>query len=1763
MEPSTVDDQLEQDLERVRSRLLDLSSRNPLLNYSHPPAKSLRIVDEVPTLVLERLLSDGAFRFSALQGPDTPLTKARGRSKARTAVGRKVSAGALSDEQPATESDESTLQSQSNLERRAARRAARAEAEERTGALAKQLGVNPSYDLPAVTSSTAKAHADRRLQTLLPPDELEGRLQKLRATALTGIQESGANMLHLLFGFVEWTDVPGGRARLAPLVLLPVTLSRLELDDATHTYPYTIEASGEDWNTNVTLQEKCRKDFGFVLPNIEPEENLEGYFARVQAVLKSASAGWRVRRQLTLGLVSFGKILMWRDLDPATWPEESPLLGGSLLRQVIGRVEDENAQEDGAGTGGAAEYNIDKLGPECGPVPPIVVPADSSQHSVLVDVQRGRNLVVQGPPGTGKSQTITNIIAAAIASQKKVLFVAEKKAALEVVARRLADAGLGAFCLPLHSHTSNKREFLDGLKARIALSSLGNSDRDMAVIEARLSETRTELTGHAERLHAPFGALGDTPFVIFWRARRLGAELPEQATIALRSAAIPDAAALSPRQVAQHRDAMVAFAAAYSAAELDRRPGDTHPWDGLSHADLNFDDSEALLALAQRVRTALSDAKEAQQALQATMGGVKWPDTPAALVSLLTRCSELRAPGGAVPSGLIEAIQSRTGIKAVQAAIEATEVACRAWSNVAGPWGTPGAVSKPAATEFAERTEQAITTFGAGCTVAQVSTWIVSLRTAAAQLSDAETLGNALGVELGIREPLTLGSAFRLIEVALAAEQLPAGALELRSPALLTPNAVERITTLAARAAALIAGEDQNARFVHDARPSLAALREMGAALADAPRFLPTLLSGAYRRAVARYRQMGGSPGADRRTMMADVEALSLHVAAYDAFVNDPVLPLLFGASMDGVRSPFREAMAVVQWAQGAALKFRGTGELGRVLLETTRSGSPFAWSEAGARALSNPAAVASAAGLDAILQGMAGIAADHLGGWDAIPFAMARGRLEHSLTVARHGSGAAQSAALNDTQPLSDIQKLLAELRHAWAADLALFTHTETFEKLGMSLPPAATVGQSDVLTQLREALKYLHQLEEPEFTPDMIGWLAAGEQAPKVAALREKVTALRAKVMKAAAAEDEFVSAGAVDPTRWYGGSPSGVGLATRIARFDRAIGAAAALPRYVTLLRSKASVLAGPMPSSCTLLESGAIDARQLPATYDYLLARSLAAVVLREHPKLERFSGDLHERRRHEFAALDEQFIKLTQQVVAQRASTVPRIPGNRNGPVKDLSEQSLIEHEIDKTRRHIPIREMFKRAGNSIQSLKPCVMMGPQAVAQYLPPGHLHFDLVVMDEASQMRPEDALGAIARGSQLVVVGDPRQLGPSSFFASQSSDDDELDEVEAVLAADAKGMEGPRGALVIERSESILLAAARSYPLRMLRWHYRSRYPQLIAFSNQEFYNNELVLFPHPGCESLEDGLNFRPVDKAVYSAGTNIVEAEAIVKAVCEHAAESPQRSLLVVTMNQAQRELVDALVQGVEKDDLALAAFRARHESTLEPFAVKNLENVQGDERDNIYVSVTYGPNDRGTVSQNFGPINTVGGERRLNVLFTRAKFRIDVFCSFDPTTLRVSDSSPRGLCVLRDYLRFAQEKKLATGRFTAREPDSDFEIDVARALRAHGLEVHPQVGVAGYFLDLAVVDPNRPGRYILAVECDGATYHSAKSARDRDRLRQGILEGLGWNVHRIWSTDWFRDPRTETIKTVRRVEQLLAQKSSAPIPGRANTVVTA
>ncbi|MDB5696622.1 MAG: putative helicase-like protein [Sphingomonas bacterium] len=485
------------------------------------------------------------------------------------------------------------------------------------------------------------------------------------------------------------------------------------------------------------------------------------------------------------------------------------------------------------------------------------------------------------------------------------------------------------------------------------------------------------------------------------------------------------------------------------------------------------------------------------------------------------------------------------------------------------------------------------------------------------------------------------------------------------------------------------------------------------------------------------------------------------------------------------------------------------------------------------------------------------------------------------------------------------------------------------------------------------------------------------------------------------------------------------------------------------------------------------------------------------------------------------------------------------------PRGSQGEMGVLRSEFGKRTRHKALRRLFREAPQAIQRIKPVLLMSPISVAQYLTPGLLSFDLLVIDEASQVRPEDALGAIARARQIVVVGDQKQLPPSSFFDRLLADGDSEDAEEDSAGGDLLG-----GAAALGEMESILtLCEARGLPSRMLQWHYRSRDPSLMRVSNAEFYKDELVLPPSPLEKDPTYGLVFTKVAGAYDKGGRrdNRLEGEAVVARVAQHARATPDLSLGIVTFSHSQKNTIAELLELARRTDPVLDALL--REGRAEDVFVKNIENVQGDERDVILISVGYGPTQPGgrMAGASFGPVNGDGGERRLNVLFTRARLRCEVFASFDPADLDVSRATRDGPRVLKRFLDYAKTGQVAQPAATGGAADSAFEEDVAAVIASLGYLADPQVGSAGFRIDIGVRHPDRPGAYLLAVECDGAAYHGALWARERDRLRQDVLEHLGWRFHRIWSTDWFANRRAE-VDRLRTALTAARAAAETPVP---------
>lgn len=601
-----------------------------------------------------------------------------------------------------------------------------------------------------------------------------------------------------------------------------------------------------------------------------------------------------------------------------------------------------------------------------------------------------------------------------------------------------------------------------------------------------------------------------------------------------------------------------------------------------------------------------------------------------------------------------------------------------------------------------------------------------------------------------------------------------------------------------------------------------------------------------------------------------------------------------------------------------------------------------------------------------------------------------------------------------------------------------------------------------------------------------------------------------------------DEVVRVLTLDPTVFGESGLERAELGEMAARLGAMASSTDRYAAWTNLRRLEHRMTSAGVPDLMRRMQSGEFDGAAAAVELRFARAEQLWRVALASSPVLR----DMRLERRHElvetFTLLERK--RLLENVTGILAGHLAQVPQGAMGEMK------VIRGEIGKKRGHIAVRKLFSSAGTAVQRIKPVLLMSPISVAQYLPPGALTFDLLVIDEASQVRPEDALGAIARAKQIVVVGDQKQLPPSSFFDRLL--DDEAD--------DGPGEEGEEdllgGGAKISSMESILsLCEARGLGSRMLQWHYRSRDPSLIRMSNREFYDDELILPPSPLQNDPAYGLCFTRVD-GVYDKGgkrDNRKEGEAIVARVAEHARVHPELSLGIVTFSSAQKNLITELLELARRSDATLDGFL--REGQAEDLFVKNIENVQGDERDVILVSVCYGPATPGgrLASMTFGPVNLEGGERRLNVLFTRARVRCEVFASFDPGDIDPSRVSREGARILKRFLEFAKNGDMDDAKPTGEMADSPFEEDVADVIRSFGYLADPQVGSAGFRIDMGVRHPDRPGMYVLAVECDGATYHSALWARERDRLRQDVLQHLGWRFHRIWSTDWFYNRRAE------------------------------
>lgn len=1695
-----------QALSNLRMRLLDLTGRNRLINFRHTKTNSLRVIDELPNQLLDVLRSGIEMRFAPVPEPTEKEL---------------IKAGFIRYD------DES-------------QQIVRVRPDPSAEMWAKQIGLSTSFEVPeSSTDYVLGKHSDKVIQTLLYPYEMEARLKSLFDTSESAIQEMGANILYLAFGFIEWFESPNSEtARIAPLFLVPVRLHKGRLSPNTQTYEYAVSYSGEDIIPNLSLREKLRADFAMVLPDLDENTAPDDYLREVACLIRDCQPHWRVRRYISLALLNFSKMLMYLDLDPKHWPESANILSHPVVASFLsdsGRMEGQDVEAK-SDFGFGEEYCIDEI-QEIHSSYPLIEDADSSQHSALIDAIDGKNLVIEGPPGTGKSQTITNLIAAAMAKGKSVLFVAEKLAALEVVRRRLDAAGLGEFCLELHSHKSQKRKMLDEVQERLRKHGRYPAPQHIEIEIERYEELKTVLKDYAGKINRLWKNTGKTVHDIFMAATRY------RNAISLNPELLhPEGYHGRNYDIAVQRrneDHVQTYRKVYQAVSqqlgADAALQD-HPWYGVRNSDLQIFDLDRVKAVLSAWQRSLQECQE-QRTVIAEILGCDTETIVASRGDIQALLADLEALPPLKGDEVFQALPALRGniLKQVQFYLRLFEAIQADYISLARKTGSQVLQDLSVADDLVSGNEQLKQLVGRDVELGALAEAINRLAAIQKQLDQLDEylrdVSSALGEPAAKHLTVSASGLLEFNSVVKLVVSLHPALWKLRHEKFDNDELDELLPKLRA--------DLEELRKQHDKTRKVFALERISQG--DEIRRLGFILAqgGVFRWFSAKWRQArnellgyAANPQVKLPIMLGALDEAASFADQRVKLERNQAYNETLGEHMRGLDTNISALVSLRAWYKRVRQQY-GVG-----------FGPKVAIGDAILRLEPRIAAAMRSLHDRGIQKQLDGLLAD-LGRLQEVFAPVVELRADDTLLVGAHGiiprllsdltTAVQRCGPLTNDHALSmaaladRIEQIvtLKQQEDKWKAadfDAKLFQGR-------LRLNTGLNVDNSAGLSMLRNTLEIAVCVDRKLSSKALIQYIYNSPTEKTFNSLAQYTPILREVVRSERSDYEAYSMLVQLDRVAWL--SRSGDCLDALLTRNQRALEHGETLQNWLDYVRVRDQIDALGMSRLADAVENSQIGISEVEDAYRAGVYDILAREILREDPQLGRFSGLSHKAIQDKFKEYDINLKRLQCQHIAWKIDQAGIPEGERSVRVSELTDRALLEHECAKKSRHIPIRRLLRSAGKALVAMKPCFMMGPMSVAQYLEPGAFEFDLVVMDEASQIKPQDALGAIARGKQLVVVGDPKQLPPTSFF------DRIVDEEEAETG--------------IEESESILDATLQMFPVRRLRWHYRSQHENLIAFSNHFFYDSDLVLFPSPNKQTNDYGIHYSRLRRGCFVNRKNLDEAQTIADAVREHFQRRPEETLGVVAMNVEQRLHIERAIETLAKDDPLFQTWLDQDAVRQESLFVKNLENVQGDERDVIFISMTYGPPEPGAkVFQRFGPINSDLGWRRLNVLFTRAKKRMHIFSSMGPEDIVIGPTTKRGVQALRDFLSYCETGILhRTEHNTDRGPDSDFEIAVMAALRDAGFECVPQVGVAGFFIDVAVVDPGNPGRYLMGIECDGATYHSAKSARDRDRLRQTILERLGWRIRRIWSTDWFKNPHAELRPIIRELQEL--QSPVAPI----------
>jgi polyhydroxyalkanoate synthesis regulator phasin len=1543
------------------------------------------------------------------------------------------------------------------------------------------------------------AHAARspRADEIVARGELNARrisriLDNLAKKSNAEFQDKALRILYLAAGFLDWVDPARDESLSSPLILVPVELRR-----ETARHPYRLYfVDDEEIVINPSLTEKLRRDVKLELPEDWAWEDKPVEQELDEIAEAIGSSGWSVRRDAAIGLFSFQKYVMYRDLlDNEDTIAAHPVVASLAEGKLVGEL-------------GASEGEIPALEQLDEVQPPetdfSILDADATQRRCLEVARRGQSFVMQGPPGTGKSQTIANLIADAVARGKRVLFVSEKAAALDVVHKRLAREGLDEFCLLLHGEHAARREVVLALDRSLTGDPVPRPGMSSHELE-RLEQLRELLNNTAEVVHLPLSRLGD---------RSLRDVLGQLAQLH-RAPAAPGAPPSSEANGAAVRREFQQLNDIFQGlAERWRVSSSGFVWSGYAPDRFSSDERSRVLTIVETLAQAVASLEQDSAGTARSLGWASPADAQAVDGLLELGGHLLSAPQleeGWLDRGAGTRLREAAG--AAQPTFErrlaagaALESAYVDFESVPADLPDRLRVQLENLAELAGRTAHWEDEL-----LAELPTIRRLLARIPTVLAEGETAAAEAGQILG--QPEELASLARIEQVARLANL--AFKTEQR------PEAAWLVSAGRDRARTVLAELRPLAERYHEERAALLEHYRQDALSLQADELLNRFQhehTGALAKLKSSYRS-------DAKTIKAVRRDQKLPKTVVEDLIS---LSTLQGLEQQIAALEDSAHRALGVYARGWETDFDRTE-----------------------RALAVAVEAAGLAGSHSNLELLAGQLCV-----DSSPsprIAQLADQLDSATQEAREGfaqlSRFVGKLGTPERATLLELQTLLDRLRQAFE------NFGEVVDEFDRGAKPVA--GTLETLDQRAEALSALHQARAEiarnssewnsvlgnRFNAEATDWEAVGELADWLVRLEELSNGplpeeLRSLLLQqerrwpdfaALQASSRQFTTAAASLAELFGDGATEAASRSAQTSFDALRERCDSLRRDVDQLHDwieykehcRRAAERGWDRFVAALAEHNVEPAEVVAAFQRAFWNRRLEAAFEDDPDLADR--GSSYARWIEEFRQLDRRLIRTAaDRLIAARNSARRAhiaLPGG---------QMALLRKEAAKRRRHMPVRVLLARISELVSDLKPCLMMSPLTVSHFLSPSS-QFDLVVFDEASQVPPQDAINCIYRGKQLIVAGDTRQLPPTPFFQVAEAEESWSEE-----AGDQS-----------EDMESILDSCEALLERHPLQWHYRSRHEDLIDFSNEHVYDRLLRTFPSADPASPQKGVRFVHVADGLYERGraaVNRPEARAVAERVLAHL-ERGKSSVGVIAFSVSQ---ANAIGEELDRIRVLHPQFEEHFSADrLEGVFVKHLESVQGDERDVILFSVGYGRDREGKFSMNFGPLNKEGGIRRLNVAITRARELVEVVSSVRSSDFTLSESASRGARMLRDYIRYAEAGGNEHLVQETEEPDYDSSLEaaVAQAVAELGLAPIPRVGVGSFRIDIGIRDERQPEHFLLGIETDGESYRSTPTARDRDRLREEVLTNLGWRIHRIWSLDWVRDRQGELGRLAQALEQ--------------------